>query len=98
MRDDNDPMWEFLRERAESRREASASPGLSDVRFRRESVVRILDAAVGVLAATRRFVEVAEDVVKEQRDRLAIAPVVEGDERPYAGTDGQPATKIDLTY
>ncbi len=86
---DADALWSFLRgiEDAADEAAAAARPAI-----RRESLIRVLDAAVGVLAATRRFFEVTEEVVKEQRDRLAAADR-EGVPQAESGR-----TRIDLTY
>jgi hypothetical protein len=97
MPDDAHPVWDFLRDRADESFGAAAA-GESGVRFRRESMVRVLDAAVGVLSATRHLVEVVEEVVKEQRDRLAIAPIVDPSDRDGMDADGGPKKRIDLTY
>jgi hypothetical protein len=98
MPDDAHPVWEFLREKADESFGSSTGGDQSAVRFRRESLVRILDAAAGVLSATRHLVEVAEDVVKQQRDRLALAPIVDDSDGPGMDSREQPRKRIDLTY
>jgi hypothetical protein len=98
MPEDESPVWGFLRDRADESFGAAASSDQSAVRFRREAVVRLLDAAVGVLSATRHLVEVAEEVAKEQRDRLAIAPIVDRSQDDGRDTTERPKKRIDLTY
>jgi hypothetical protein len=95
---DADPIWDFLRGRTDETAADPPSGGQSADRFRRESVVRMLDATAGVLAAVRHFVEVAEDVVKEQRDRLAADPVADGPDGPDPAPTDRPRAKIPLTY
>ena len=93
----DDPLWDLLRERAE--RDALAGDVCSSealMTFRRDSVIRLLDAAVGVLSATRHLVEIAEEVLSEQRDRIRAADA--GAER--VDTQGDPSSprRIDLSY
>jgi hypothetical protein len=65
-----DAIWSLLRDRAVDNRSASTGD-VAPPRTNRESLVLVLDAALGLLSATRHLVEVTEDVVREQRDRLA---------------------------
>lgn len=91
---DEEAIWSLLRERAEDdpRQEArgSASP-----RTNRDSLVALLDAALGVLSATRHLVEVTEDVVRDQRDRLASEPARRDQRDEHAPPERR---KIDLSY
>lgn len=90
-----DAIWSLLRDRAEDDRGA-ASGDVPPPRTNREAVVALLDAALGVLSATRHLVEVAEDVVREQRDRVAS----DTDHRPPRDeqADSGQRRKIDLSY
>jgi hypothetical protein len=94
-------IWRLLRDRAADDRAAGdnalpddgpASPG-----SRRESWVPVLDAVLGVLAATRHLVEVTEDVVREQRDRMASATGASGMTETSRTTSAE-RKKIDLSY
>jgi hypothetical protein len=87
-------IWSLLRDRAANDPMAGASES-APLRSNRDSLVALFDAALGMLSATRHLVEVTEDVVREQRDRIAS----ESENR--AAQDGQSSaqrTKIDLTY
>jgi hypothetical protein len=93
----DDPIWELLSDHARQVDEpARDNRAWSNVK--RESAARLLEAAAGVLAATRHLVTVAEEVVEEQRDRI----VAGGEPRPV--DEPQPAEpqrrreRIDLTY
>ena len=88
-------IWSLLRSRAAE--DAASSTGApSSPRPNRESMVALLDAALGVLTATRHLVEVAEDVVRQQRDRMASDAVAPAhDSRDEAGAQRR---KIHLTY
>lgn len=67
---DDEAIWRLLRERA--LREATPTEGAEGSQGpKRESVVSLLDAVLGVLGATRHLVEVVEGVVRDGRDRLA---------------------------
>jgi hypothetical protein len=80
-------IWDLLKDRSDY--EGVAEPrGGRGARGGRDAWVPILDAALGVLAATRHLVEVTEEVVREQRDRMADRP----------STPERPPTKIDLSY
>jgi len=89
-------IWRLLRDRVPD----DAAPPRGDQESpssRRESLVPVLDAVLGVLAATRHLVEVTEDVVREQRDRMASA----ADPDPEPGgskTMAAKRKKIDLSY
>jgi hypothetical protein len=89
-------IWRLLRDRAADDSalpdDGPASPG-----FRRESLVPVLDAVLGVLAATRHLVEVTEDVVREQRDRMASANGAGGTTETSRTTPAE-RRKIDLSY
>jgi hypothetical protein len=88
-----DALREMLRDRATTNGDRD---DLARVRFRRESTARILDAAIGVLAATRHLVAVTEEVLSEQRDRMrdeAAAPP-----RRASDHDRPWRKKIDLDY
>lgn len=65
---------------------------------RREAATRLLDAAIGALAATGQLVSVAEDVLRDQRDRLAADRPP--DHRRPPATKAPPAARhrIDLSY
>jgi hypothetical protein len=93
----DDAIWELLSDHARRDDEpARDDPAWSNVK--RESAARLLEAAAGVLAATRHLVTVAEEIVEEQRDRI-----VAGSE-PRPVDEAQPAEpqrrreRIDLTY
>ena len=49
------------------------------LRFRRESVVRVLDAAIAMVSATNELVVAAEELLRDQRARLV------SDERRESG-------------
>ena len=70
-----DAIWSLLRDRAEDDRNAPTGD-VAPPRTNRESLVVVLDAALGLLSATRHLVEVTEDVVRERRDRLRPNPTV----------------------
>ena len=70
-------------------------PGTSDLR--RDALVRLLDAAVGVLESTRHLIGVTEEVFKEQRDRLAAGPPSGMDRRSTPARD-RSRQRIDLTF
>jgi hypothetical protein len=93
--DNEDAIWALLRDRAEDDRGAPTGD-VAPSRTNRESLVVVLDAALGVLSATRHLVEVTEDVVREQRDRLAS----ESDQPGPRGKHSPSARrrKIDLSY
>jgi hypothetical protein len=68
---------------------------------RRETATRMLDATAGVLAATGRLIAVAEELVRDQRDRLASEPPTAGDAGLHLRPDDRAATgrrRIDLSY
>ncbi|HZO67302.1 MAG TPA: hypothetical protein VFB74_20060 [Kribbellaceae bacterium] len=68
---------------------------------RRETATRMLDATAGVLAATGRLIAVAEELVRDQRDRLACEPPTAGDTDPRRRPDDRAAPgrrRIDLSY
>jgi hypothetical protein len=90
-----DAIWSLLRDRAEDDRGVPTGDG-APPRTNRESLVLVLDAALGLLSATRHLVEVTEDVVREQRDRLAS----ESDPGAPRNEQSQSARrrKIDLSY
>jgi hypothetical protein len=90
-----DAIWSLLRDRAADDRSAPTGD-IAPPRTNRESLVVVLDAALGLLSATRHLVEVTEDVVREQRDRLAS----ESDHRSPRDEQSQSAQrrKIDLSY
>lgn len=90
-----DAIWSLLRDRAEDDR-GRPTDDVPPSRSNREAMVVLLDAALGVLSATRHFVEVTEDVVREKRDRLAS----EGDQHAPRDDKSQPGQrrKIDLSY
>jgi hypothetical protein len=90
-----DAIWSLLRDRALEDR-STPTGDVAPSRTNRESLVVVLDAALGLLSATRHLVEVTEDVVREKRDRLAS----ESDHpapRDEQSQSGQ-RRKIDLTY
>jgi hypothetical protein len=90
-----DAIWALLRDRAEDDRGAPTGD-VSPPRTNREALVAMLDAALGVLSATRHLVEVTEDVVREQRDRLASES-----DQPAPGDEQSRSArrrKIDLSY
>ena len=61
----------------------------------RDSVLRLLDAAIVLVRAAGNVARVAEDVLGEQRDRLRRA----ADEEPEAPRPhDEPRSRIDLTY
>jgi hypothetical protein len=66
------------------------------VSAKRESLSRLLDAAIEVLGATERLLSVAEDLLREQRERLAAPPP----EPPDDGHEerAERPRRIDLTY
>jgi hypothetical protein len=70
-------------------------PGPGDTR--RDAMVRLLDAAVGVLESTRHLIGVTEEVLKEQRDRVAAGLPSELDRRVAPSRD-RPRRRIDLTF
>ena len=91
----DDTVWRLLTERASGRRPPSDDAAAAE--FRRVSGVRLLDAAIGVLAATRELVAVGEDILRQQRERLAAPPdgADATSRRPRA--ESQPET-VPLTY
>ena len=105
---DEDAIWQLLRERQRDDAGSGAGSGAGfgagpdegepHYRFRRDALVPVLDAALGVLAATRHLVEVTEDVLREQRDRLVAEaePEPVGDEETGRHTAGR--KRIDLSY
>jgi len=90
-------IWELLASRAESDGETTPRDVVW-LGVKRESAVRLLDAAAGVLTATRHLVAVAEEIVREQRDRLVArtADRIADDEAP--APDSHRRERIDLTY
>lgn len=62
---------------------------------RRDATVRVLDAAVGVVGSTRYLLAVIEDVLREQRDRVAAGA---GTQSPAARPHPSGRERIDLTY
>jgi hypothetical protein len=65
---------------------------------RRDATLRVLDAAVGVVGSTRHLLAVLEDVLREQRERVAAgttppSPREDGTSRTASGRQ-----RIDLTY
>ena len=74
-------------------RASPRSPG------QQESLVRLLDAAVGLLAATREVLGALEHVLESRRDGIVATPgaPLREDDPPAAKRDGS-ATRIDLTY
>jgi hypothetical protein len=89
-------IWRLLRDRVPDEVAPTDDEQVS-LRFRRESLVPVLDAALGVLAATRHLVEVTEDVIREQRDRIASAPGPGADAEASRSRAGD-RKKIDLSY
>ena len=90
-----DAIWSLLRDRAVD--DGGAPPGdIAPPRTNRESLIVVLDAALGLLSATRHLVEVTEDAVREQRDRLAS----DAEHRASRDEQSQSAQrrKIDLSY
>ena len=92
---EEEAIWSLLRDRAVTDPEAATDDAASS-RTNRDSVVALLDAALGVLSATRHLVQVTEDVVREQRDRIAS----ESDHRAPRDEQSSSAQrrKIDLSY
>jgi hypothetical protein len=89
-------IWRLLRDRVPD----DVAPPRGDQespRFRGESLVPVLDAVLGVLAATRHLVEVTEDVVREQRDRMASA-ADPGPAPDASKTSAAQRKRIDLSY
>jgi hypothetical protein len=88
-------IWSLLRDRPVDNPTAPAGDS-APPRTNRDSLVALLDAALGVLSATRHLVEVAEDVVRDQRDRIAS----EAEQRAPRDEETSPARrkKIDLSY
>lgn len=64
---------------------------------RRDALIRVLDAAVGVLESTRILIVVAAESLSEHRDRVAAALPKQLEDRE---TDPPRATRqhIDLTF
>jgi hypothetical protein len=88
-------IWSLLRDRAAD--DPMAATGDSSAsRTNRDSLVALLDAALGMLSATRHLVEVTEDVVRERRDRLA-SECEHGAPRDEQSSSAQ-RRKIDLSY
>jgi hypothetical protein len=88
-------IWSLLRDRAaHDTMPTTGDP--ADSSGNRDSLVALFDAALGVLSATRHLVEVTEDVVREQRDRLA------SESERGAPREDEPSSaqrrKIDLSY
>jgi hypothetical protein len=71
---DDDAIWKLLTERARAGARPQQDGGPEATRFRRESKARLVSAAIDVLAAARTLVDVAEDVLRQYRDRLDEAP------------------------
>jgi hypothetical protein len=69
----DDAVWHLLREHAEAGDEARDHDA-AWAATRRDASVRLLDAAVGVVGSTRQLLAVLEDVLREQRDRVAGGP------------------------
>lgn len=90
-----DAIWSLLRDRADDD-VGAPTRDVPPSRNNREAAVVLLDAALGVLSATRHLVEVTEDVVREKRDRLASESDQSAprDEESRAGQ----RRKIDLSY
>lgn len=66
---------------------------------RREATTRMLDAAIGALAATGHLVAVAEEVLRDQRDRLAPDPPTGGGPTPAPPAPWATGRhRIDLSY
>jgi hypothetical protein len=90
-------IWSLLRDRPVDDPRAPVGDSAPS-RTNRDSLVALLDAALGMLSATRHLVEVAEDVVRDQRDRIASES--ESEQRA-PGDEQSPSAqrrKIDLSY
>ena len=92
---DDGAIWGLLADRA-ARLGDRSDDALPGRQFGRESQVRLLTAAIGVLAATRELVDVAEDVLRQRRDRLAEEPDDGPTEPRHQDPPGR--RRIDLTY
>jgi hypothetical protein len=95
----DDAIWDLLREHADAGNEArdrDAAWGAA----RRDASVRLLDAAVGVVGSTRQFLAVVEDVLREQRDRVAAGAPDRGDGVGVTGdpSDEKGRQRIELSY
>jgi hypothetical protein len=98
-RPSEEALWELLSERARRDEESTRENRAAWSSVKRESAARLLDAAAGVLAATGRFVSVAEDIVREQRDRMIAVgaePGYDSESQPREEQSGR--ERIDLTY
>ena len=89
----DDGAWDFFGPRPAP--DAFARDGVEPDTLPRESVVRLLDAAIALVRAVGNVARVAEDVLAEQRDRLSRAP--EAESPPHMQHDASPS-RIDLTY
>lgn len=92
-------IWDLLREHADAGDEArdrDAAWGAA----RRDASVRLLDAAVGVVGSTRQLLAVVEDVLREQRDRVAAgaSEPVPGRESACNPSDEKGRQRIELSY
>jgi hypothetical protein len=92
-------IWDLLREHADAGDEArdrDAAWGAA----RRDASVRLLDAAVGVVGSTRQLLAVVEDVLREQRDRVAAGAndPTSGDNTTCHPSDGKGRQRIELSY
>lgn len=64
---------------------------------RRDALVRVLDAAVGVLESSRILIVAAEEALREHRDNVAAALPTELEDRE-TGAPRASRHRIDLTF
>jgi hypothetical protein len=94
--DDDDAIWKLLAARPRTR--APDADDLAGRRLRRESMVKILTAAIGVVTATRELLDVTEAALLEHRDRLALGAETRGEDDCSLHERGHKRSRIDLSY
>jgi hypothetical protein len=90
-------LWAVLGERLATGDGDRRGPPPSWDESSRDAAIRVLDAGIAAMAATAHFATVAEELLRDRRDRLAPGPPTEHGE-PEAGAPPRPAGRIDLTY